>query len=87
VTVTEGRFTIEMKARDEVPRPTRQAALEIFGIPTFVGHAHRAGDAPGSIRVTRMSTENPEYVAECLLGVPNEEGGSPGTTGTSGQGE
>jgi hypothetical protein len=34
-----------------------------FGIPTFVGYGYGAGDADGSVRVTLMSAEHPEYVA------------------------
>ncbi|MFK4084639.1 hypothetical protein ACI2LF_11055 [Kribbella sp. NPDC020789] len=68
VTVTEGRFTVEYKSADPVPPPSRESAAR-FGVPTFVGHHYRQTDE-GSMEVTVMSSEYPEYVAELLLGVP-----------------
>ena len=67
VTITEGRFTYETKAASKPLVPTRGEAKEFFGLPTFVGHAYSNGDAPGSVSVTAMSPERPEYVAKHLL--------------------
>jgi hypothetical protein len=74
VTVTEGRFTYETKAAAEPPALTREEAQERFGIPTFVGHVYSSGDAPGSVGVTLMSPEYPEYVAEHLLPQASQNG-------------
>ncbi len=70
VTVTEGRFTFETKDRFPSPAMSREEAAERFNLPMFVGHHYGAGSKPGSTRVTMMSPEHPEYVAELLLGVP-----------------
>lgn len=67
VTVTEGRFTYETKAAAKPPAPTREQAQERFGIPIFVGHTYSNGDVPGSVGVTLMSPEHPEYLAKHLL--------------------
>ena len=69
VTVTEGRFTFETRARDQPPPLSREDAFNLYGIPTFVGHAYGPGDEPGSTSVHLMSTEHPKYIAECLLGL------------------
>lgn len=74
VTVTEGRFTYETKAAVTPPALTREQAQKRFGIPVFVGHAYSNGDAPGSIGVTLMSPEYPEYLAEHLLPRVGEDG-------------
>jgi hypothetical protein len=67
VTVTEGRFTFETRAAAKPPAPTREEAQERFGLPIFVGHVYSNGDGPGSVAVTLMSPEYPEYLAEHLL--------------------
>lgn len=67
VTVTEGRFTYETKAASKTPAPTREQARERFGIPVFVGHGYSNGDDPGSVGVTVMSPEYPEYLVKHLL--------------------
>jgi hypothetical protein len=68
-TVTEGRFTFETKSVGEPPKMSRQQATDRFGLPVFVGHAYQPGEEPTSTRVTLLSTEYPNYVAEALLGV------------------
>lgn len=73
-TVTEGRFLYETKAIEPAPVMSREAARERFGFPDFAANGYGAGDEPGSTCVTVLSTENPKYVAEILLGVhaPND---------------
>jgi Restriction endonuclease len=67
-TVTEGRFTFETKSVGEPPTMSRQQATDRFGLPEFVGHAYQPGEEPTSTRVTFLSTEYPNYVAEALFG-------------------
>jgi len=69
-TVTEGRFTFETKSIDEPPALSREQARAQYGLPDFVGHTYEAGDDPDVTVMTLLSTENPEVVAEALLGVP-----------------
>ncbi len=69
VTVTEGRFTYETKAAYGVPPMTRQQARERLGLPDFVGHAYGPGEEEGSTRVTLISPEYPDCIAEVLLGI------------------
>jgi hypothetical protein len=71
-TVTEGRFTFETRSRDQPSPLSRERAEALYQIPEFVGHAYAPGDGPGSTRVTLLSPECPEYVAEALLGVASE---------------
>ncbi len=66
VTVTEGRFTYETKSVAPSPALSRDEAAA-YGLPIFVGHGYSRGESPGSVRVTIMSPEFPEYVAEHLL--------------------
>lgn len=66
VTVTEGRFTYETRGALPPPVLSREQARE-RGIPTFVGHVYSRGDRPGSVGVTVVSPEYPEYLAEHLL--------------------
>jgi hypothetical protein len=72
VTVTEGRFTFQMRSADPTTPPaiSRDEAAERFGIPTFVGHHYGPGDQPDSTQVTLVSPEDPDYISELLLGVP-----------------
>jgi Restriction endonuclease len=67
VTVTEGRFTFETKAAATPRALTRQEAQRRYGIPTFVGHVYSRGESVGSIGVTLMSPEHPEYLRQHLL--------------------
>jgi hypothetical protein len=67
VTVTEGRFTYETKGATKPPPLSREQARERLGLPTFVGHAYSNGDRPGSVGVTVMSSNHPEYLVEHLL--------------------
>jgi Restriction endonuclease len=69
VTVTEGRFSIEMKSAEPPPAPSRARACELFGIPTFVGHCYQQGREPGGTSVTVVSTEYPELINEHVLGL------------------
>jgi hypothetical protein len=71
-TVTEGRFLYETKAITASPVMTRDEARERFGLPAFAAHGYGSGDEPGSTRVTFLSTESPEYVAEVLLGIQGQ---------------
>lgn len=73
VHVTEGRFTFETKAQEPISPPSREEAIEHFGLPVFVGHSYGAGDSPGSTAVTLISTEYPDYVREALLGLADED--------------
>lgn len=75
VTVTEGRFTFETKAMGGTPAMSRAEAAERFGLPVFVGHAYRPGDAPTSTYVSSVSTEDPRSVAEELFGVRVDDAG------------
>jgi hypothetical protein len=75
VTVTEGRFTFETKAKDKPPAMSREGAAARYDLPTFVGQAYQPGDAPASISVTLLSVEYPEYVLEAILGATNREPG------------
>ena len=68
-TVTEGRFLYETKAVAPAPALTRDQARERFGLPDFAAHGYGSADQPGSTRMTLLSTEYPDYVAEALLGV------------------
>ena len=74
-TVTEGRFTYETRGRrpgqlaQEQPL-SREEAAQRYGAPTFVAHSYAPGAEPGSTRVTLLSPDDPEYVAEELLDVP-----------------
>lgn len=69
VTLTEGRFTFETKSRERPQAMTREQAANLYGLPTFVGHAYTAGDEPRSTSITVMSPEYPEYVAEMIFGL------------------
>lgn len=71
-TVTEGRFAFETKSIDDPPEISRRQATDRFGIPTFVAHAYRQGEAPSSTLVTLLSTQHPHYVAEALLGAAGD---------------
>lgn len=66
VTVTEGRFTYKTRGAAPLPALSRERAQE-RGIPAFVGHVYSRGDRPGSVGVTIVSTEFPEYLAEHFL--------------------
>ncbi|WP_353081108.1 restriction endonuclease [Tessaracoccus lapidicaptus] len=66
VTVTEGRFTYETKSAGRSSVLSRAEAAA-YGLPIFVGHGYSRGDSPGSVRVTVMSPEYPEYLAEHFL--------------------
>jgi hypothetical protein len=68
-TVTEGRFTFETRSADAAPAISRKQAADRFGLPQFVGHAYLRGDEPTATRITLLSTEYPDYVAEALFGV------------------
>ncbi|WP_375424193.1 restriction endonuclease [uncultured Friedmanniella sp.] len=68
-TVTEGRHTYETRSRQPAPPLTRQQAAE-WGIPPFVAHAYTTGVDPGTTLVLRLSSEDPDYVAEVLLPRP-----------------
>lgn len=70
VTVTEGRFTYETKSMEGRPSPSRDEARDWFGLPTFVGHCYSPTEPEGSVQMTVMSAEQPEYVAELLLDPP-----------------
>lgn len=75
VTVTEGRFTFAVRgATPQSAPPTRDEAARL-GAPTFVGHAYSSGDGPGAVRVTLMSPEDPNYLAEALLFRPAQTAG------------
>jgi hypothetical protein len=67
VTVTEGRFTYLVRHGGKSDPLTREEAAESLGVPLFVGHGYSAGDKPGSVRVTEISPEYPDYLAEHLL--------------------
>lgn len=69
VTVTEGRFTYETKSAEQLPVLSPDEAAE-YGLPVFVGHGYSRGESPGSVRVTVMSPEHPEYLAEHFLPSP-----------------
>jgi hypothetical protein len=73
VTVTEGRFTFETKAKAKPLPMSRQEAAERFSLPAFVGHAYHPGETHTSTRVTLVSPEYPNYVAEELLGLTVDE--------------
>jgi hypothetical protein len=70
-TMTEGRFTFEVRAQVRPPALSRAQAAEM-GIPTFVAHHYEAGSKPGSFSVSVVSTEYPREVAR-LLGVPGSD--------------
>ena len=70
VSVTEGRFTYETRALTPSPVLSRERALELFGLPTFVGFCYGPGDTPDSTSVTLISTDHPDYIRELLLAVP-----------------
>lgn len=72
VTVTEGRFILETRSRDDLPVLTREEGATLFGLPPFVGHAY-TGTETGGISVTLMSTEYPEYVVERIFGVESQQ--------------
>lgn len=67
VTVTEGRFTYEVRHTGRPVALTREEAADVHGIPLAVGHGYSAGDSKGSVRVTVISPEYPHYLAEHLL--------------------
>ena len=75
VTVTEGRFTFETKARDKPPAISREEAASRYDLPIFVGHAYQPADAPASTSVTLLSVEYPEYVLRAILGAADQEPG------------
>lgn len=66
VTVTEGRFTFETKAATKPTTPTREETQNRFGLPIFVGHVYSNGDTPGSVGVTLMSPDYPDYLERLL---------------------
>lgn len=68
-TVTEGRFTFETRSASPPPALSREKAFKNLGLPTFIGHSYSRGDDPNWLRVTALSTECPEDVAEQILGV------------------
>jgi hypothetical protein len=70
VSLTEGRFTFETRALGPRPVLSREQALDLFGLPTFVGICFGAGETPDSLRMTTVSTDQPDHVGELLLGVP-----------------
>jgi hypothetical protein len=67
VTVTEGRFTYQVRHAGGTPALTREQAARSIAVPLFVGHGYSAGDTPGSVRVTEISPEYPAYLADHLL--------------------
>jgi hypothetical protein len=68
VSLTEGRFTFETRAL--APRPTlsRDQALDLFGLPAFVGYYLGAGDTSDSIRMILISTDQPNCGGSSCLG-------------------
>ena len=69
-TVTEGRFILEAKAAYKLPPISREEAFERYGIPTYIGHHYSPGSEPGSVNVTVLSHEYPEYVVKMLTDKP-----------------
>jgi hypothetical protein len=66
-TVTEGRFTVEVRGAGRRPEPMTREEAQQRGIPIFVGH-HYYGipDKPGSVGVSLLSTEYPDHVVRML---------------------
>ena len=75
VTVTEGRFTYEARSAGGLSAMSREEARLRLGSPDFVGHTYGIGDDHNATRVTRLTPDAPEYVAEELFGI-----GRPPTT-------
>jgi Restriction endonuclease len=73
VSLTEGRFTFETRALGPRQVLSREQALDLFGLPTFVGFCFGAGETPDSLRMTTISTDQPDHVGELLLGVPKRK--------------
>lgn len=67
VTVTEGRFTYEVRHRGGSAPVTREEEAENLGLPPFVGHAYSAGDSTGSVCVDLLSPDYPDHIAQHLV--------------------
>jgi hypothetical protein len=67
MTLTEGRFKIEVRSRERPPAPSREEALDWYGLPTFVAEAFAAGEQPRSIRVWELSPSRPDWLRDWLL--------------------
>jgi hypothetical protein len=67
VMVTESRFTFITRSATPPPPLTREEAAE-YGMPTYAGLHFGAGSEPGSIMMTTLTREQPEYVLEMLMG-------------------
>jgi hypothetical protein len=72
VSVTEGRFTYEVRASAPIPPITREEALRQFDLPAFVGHSYALGEKPDVTELTLIWTHDPEPIRELLLAVPPE---------------
>jgi hypothetical protein len=70
VSVTEGRFTYEVRDTTPVPPMSREQALRELDLPLFVGHCYALEETPGSIERTLISTDDPGPIRELLLAVP-----------------
>lgn len=70
VSVTEGRFTYEVRGATPAPPMSREEALLELDLPYFVGHYYELGETPDSIQRTLISTDDPEPIRELLMAVP-----------------
>jgi hypothetical protein len=69
MTLTEGRFTYEVRSAHAPPPLSRQEAEDAFGLPPIVGYCYQLHEGE-RLSSTLISPEFPKYVAELLLGVP-----------------
>lgn len=69
VKVTEGRFTFETRAATESEPLSRQEAMELYGIPPFVGVYIGRGAKLDSTMIAVVDAGDAKRVQELLLGV------------------
>lgn len=72
VTVTEGRFTIEVRAATKPPALSREDAAKFYGLPTFTGVYIGPAESPESDMMAIVGPDSPDRVQELVLCVPPE---------------
>lgn len=72
MTLTEGRFAIEVRSSQSQSQsqsqwPTREEALDRYGLPVFVAKALYPGERPGAMAIADVSTSHPDWLQHWLI--------------------
>lgn len=67
-TVTEGRFTYEVKSAVRPPAPSREEAAAWFDLPTFCAHGYSPDATGQTIGVSVFDSGRPDFLADYIAG-------------------